>query len=152
MHGDAEATAVSALAPPRGAREDRGLSEDQADVPNVAVVLNRDLIFGSRVRNVLSTLGLQARFVANTEQFVAALAELQSTSAIGIIDMNGAVAWDTLKTALPQNDSKPPTLAFGPHVDIENRRLAKAAGISRIVSNGQFHREMSELIDRYRRR
>jgi hypothetical protein len=152
MHGDAETTAVSALAPPRGANEDKGLNEDQTDDPKVAVVLNRDLIFGSRVRNVLSTLGLQARFVTNTEQFVAALAELQSTSAIGIIDMNGAVDWDTLKAALPQNDAKPPTLAFGPHVDVENRRLAKGAGISRIVSNGQFHREMSELIDRYRRR
>lgn len=129
-----------------------GLSEDAEKTPSVAVVLNRDLLFGSRVRNVLSTLGLEARFVANTEQFVAALAALQGSSAIGIIDMNGAVAWDALKTGLQQIDAAPPTLAFGPHVDVENRRLAKDAGVSRIVSNGQFHREMRDLIDRYRRR
>jgi hypothetical protein len=101
---------------------------------------------------MLSTLGLEARFVANTEQFVAALASVQRAGAIGIIDMNGAVDWDALKAALRQNDAVPPTLAFGPHVDVENRRLAKDAGVSRIVSNGQFHREMRELVDRYRRR
>jgi hypothetical protein len=45
-----------------------------------------------------------------------------------------------------------PTLAFGPHVDIENRRAAKAAGVGRIVSNGQFHSDTAGLIERYRRR
>jgi hypothetical protein len=127
------------------------LSEASAKVPHVAVVLNRDLLFGSRIRDALATIGLEARFVANTEQFVAALEALQGSGAIGIIDMNSVVAWDTLKGALQRIESAPPTLAFGPHVDIENRRLAKDAGITRIVSNGQFHREMTELIDRYRR-
>jgi hypothetical protein len=152
MLRDTEATSVSALAPARDAHEERGLSEDKKDVPNVAVVLNRDLLFGSRVRSVLSTLGLEARFVANTEQFVAALTALKGASAIGIIDMNSVVAWDALKAALQEIDAAPPTLAFGPHVDVENRRLAKDAGVTRIVSNGQFHREMKELVDRYRRR
>ena len=44
-----------------------------------------------------------------------------------------------------------PTLAFGPHVDVEGRRAAKAAGVTRIVSNGQFHSDMAGLIERYRR-
>ncbi|MDF3015147.1 MAG: hypothetical protein K0R44_372, partial [Thermomicrobiales bacterium] len=44
-----------------------------------------------------------------------------------------------------------PTLAFGPHVDIEGRRAAKAAGVTRIVSNGQFHTDTVGLIERYRR-
>lgn len=127
------------------------MSEDHVEVAKVAVVLNRDLLFGSRIRGALATLDLEARFVSNTEQFVAALEALQGSGAIGIIDMNGAVAWNTLKGALQQIDTAPPTLAFGPHVDIENRRLAKDAGITRIVSNGQFHREMRELIERYRR-
>ncbi|MGH2614412.1 MAG: hypothetical protein ACRDJC_04175 [Thermomicrobiales bacterium] len=120
--------------------------------PRLAIVLNRDLMFGSRIRNALRVLALEARFVPDTGRFVAALAADPEQTAIGIVDMNGPVAWDTLKDALAGTANAPPTLAFGPHVDAESRRAAKAAGVSRIVSNGQFHRETVPLIDRYRRR
>ena len=119
----------------------------------LAVVLNRDLLFGSRIRSALASLGLEGRFVATTEQFVGALSEQPDSVAIGIIDMNGAVAWDSVREALAGAElGVVPTLAFGPHVDITSRRAAKAAGITRIVSNGQFHSEMAGLIERYRRR
>ena len=39
--------------------------------------------------------------------------------AIGIIDMNGAVSWDVIRDALSRGERGVPTLAFGPHVDIE---------------------------------
>jgi hypothetical protein len=71
---------------------------------------------------------------------------------IGIIDMNGIVDWATLQAALAHPKQTTPTLAFGPHTDVVNRRAAKAAGVSRIVSNGQFQMEMAALIDRYRKR
>lgn len=72
--------------------------------------------------------------------------------AIGIIDMNNSVSWDVIRDALSRaKGSLAPTLAFGPHVDIEARRAAKAAGVTRIVSNGQFHSDMFVLIERYRR-
>lgn len=120
--------------------------------PPLAVVLNRDLLFGSRIRNALTALGVEALFVASTEQFVTALNERRDATIIGIIDMNGAVSWDVLTAALANGDCElAPTLAFGPHVDAEGRRAAKAAGVSRIVSNGQFHADMAGLIDRYRR-
>ena len=121
--------------------------------PMLAVVLNRDLLFGSRIRSALTSLGLEALFVVSTEQFVSALDEKQGLAAIGIIDMNGAVSWDVLGAAFAREDGGlAPTLAFGPHVDVEGRRAAKAAGMTRIVSNGQFHADMAGLIDRYRRR
>jgi hypothetical protein len=117
------------------------------------VVLNRDLLFGSRIRGALKSLDLEARFVATTEQFVGALRQQPGSVAIGIVDMNGAVSWDVIREGLsaPNGDGVP-TLAFGPHVDVESRRAAKAAGVTRIVSNGQFHSEMASLIERYRRR
>ena len=71
---------------------------------------------------------------------------------LNVIDMNGAVSWDVIREALSRADGDVvPTLAFGPHVDIEGRREAKSAGVTRIVSNGQFHSDMAGLIDRYRR-
>ena len=120
--------------------------------PILAVVLNRDLLFGSRIRSALKSLGLDARFVSTTEQFVGALREQPEVVSIGIIDMNGAVSWNVIQEVLlgPDGD-RVPTLAFGPHVDVETRRAAKAAGVTRIVSNGQFHGDTAGLIDRYRR-
>jgi hypothetical protein len=129
------------------------MTESTGPVPTLAIVLNRDLLFGSRIRSALASLGLESRFVTTAEQFVAALSDEPGSVAIGIIDMNGAVSWDVISEARSQSDSGlAPTLAFGPHVDIENRRAAKAAGVGRIVSNGQFHSDTAGLIERYRRR
>jgi hypothetical protein len=128
------------------------MTEFTGQRPSLAVVLNRDLLFGSRIRSVLAGLGLEGRFVTTADQFVGALSEEPGSVAIGIIDMNGTVSWDVIRDALSKSQgSLAPTLAFGPHVDIEGRRAAKAAGVTRIVSNGQFHSDMSVLIDRYRR-
>jgi hypothetical protein len=129
------------------------MAELETQRPTRAVVLNRDLLFGSRIRSALKSLGLEARFVATTEQFVDALHEQPSSVAIGIVDMNGVVSWDVIREELSRpNGDGVPTLGFGPHVDSENRRAAKAAGMTRIVSNGQFHSDMVGLIERYRRR
>jgi hypothetical protein len=120
--------------------------------PTLAVVLNRDLLFGSRIRSALARLGLESRFVATAEQFAGALSQEPNSVAIGIIDMNGAISWDAISEAHSRGDTGlVPTLAFGPHVDIEGRRAARAAGVTRIVSNGQFHSDMAGLIERYRR-
>ena len=121
--------------------------------PTLAVVLNRDLLFGSRIRSALAALSLEGRFVSTAEEFVGALSEQPVSVAIGVIDMNGDVSWDVIREALSRAGADlAPTLAFGPHVDVEGRRAAKAAGVTRIVSNGQFHSDMAGLIERYSRR
>jgi hypothetical protein len=117
----------------------------------LALVLNRDLLFGSRIRSALTALGMQGKFVKDSKQFNAELVSNSTKIAIAVIDMNGPVEWEMLREGLGAREI-PPTLAFGPHVDIEGRRAAKVAGIDRIVSNGQFNREMMPLIERYRRR
>jgi hypothetical protein len=128
------------------------MTETTREGATLAIVLNRDLLFGSRIRRALAGLGLESRFVATAEQFVSALSQEPSSVAIGIIDMNGAVSWDVIRKApSPGRAGLAPTIAFGPHVDVEGRRAAKAAGVTRIVSNGQFHSDMAGLIERYRR-
>ena len=128
------------------------MTEPPAGEKNLAIVLNRDLMFGSRIRSALGILGLEARFVPDTEAFLTVMSIDGGAAAIGILDMNGMVDWDALSDGLSTSADAPPTLAFGPHVDVENRRAAKTAGITRIVSNGQFHGDTVSLIDRYRRR
>src|SRR5262249_22077530 len=110
-----------------------------------------DLLFGSRIRSALSALSLRGKFVSSSEQFATAMTSTGHEIAIAVIDMNGKVDWEIIREGLGATES-PPTLAFGPHVDVEGRRAAKRAGVSRIVSNGEFDREMVALLDRYRRR
>ena len=128
------------------------MTEPPAGEKNLAIVLNRALMFGSRIRSALGILGLEARFVPDTEAFLTVMSIGGESAAIGILDMNGMIDWTALSDGLSRSAVAPPTLAFGPHVDVENRRAAKAAGITRIVSNGQFHGDTVALIDRYRRR
>jgi FixJ family two-component response regulator len=121
-----------------------------ADAP-VVVVLNRDLMFGSRIRSAMATLGLQAVVKGDTGAFLEAARTLGDRAVIAIIDMNGKVDWEAIAVALRDDDALPPVLAFGPHTDVETRRAAKRAGVDRIVSNGQFHADMVGYVQRYRR-
>ena len=80
------------------------MTESTSPGPTLAIVLNRDLLFGSRIRSALASLGLEARFVSTAEQFVGALSEQAVLVAIGVIDMNGAVSWDVIREALSRAD------------------------------------------------
>ena len=115
------------------------------------VVLNRDLMFGMRIRQALQSLGYASRFAADTSGFVGLLREMEPPAALGVIDMNGQVDWALIRGV--KDDASVPTsiLAFGPHVDIDGRREAKAAGVDRLVSNGDFHRDTAGLLRRYAR-
>lgn len=117
----------------------------------VVVVLNRDLMFGSRIRSAMATLGLQAVVKGDTTAFLEAARTLGDRAVIAIIDMNGKVDWEIIATALAADDTLPPVLGFGSHTDVETRRAAKAAGVDRIVSNGQFNADMAGYVQRYRR-
>lgn len=116
----------------------------------MAVVLNRDLMFGSRIRSALASIGMAVVVKGDTSAFIAAARELGDRAVIAIIDMNGAVDWTAVQEALAVG-GLPPVLGFGSHTDVETRRAAKAAGVNRIVSNGQFHADMSGFVERYRR-
>ena len=122
-----------------------------ADEMPVVVVLNRDLMFGSRIRSALATLGLQVVVKGDTGVFLETARALGDRAVIAIIDMNGKVVWDAVASALREDGALPPVLGFGSHTDVETRRAAKAAGVDRIVSNGQFHADMVGYVQRYRR-
>ena len=126
------------------------MRDENAAGQAIAVVLNRDLMFGSRIRSALTSQRLAAQFARDTPQFIQLLETTEPAPVIGIIDMNSAVAWDDLREALARLDGRVPTVGFGSHLDIETRRAAKAAGVTRIVSNSEFHRDMTALISRYR--
>ncbi len=115
------------------------------------VVLNRDLMFGSRIRSTVRALGFEPLFTRDTGAFIERVRQLQPPAVLAILDMNGQVDWTLIGQLTAEPDLETPLLGFGPHVDVDNRRAAKAAGLVRIVSNGQFHADTAVLIERYAR-
>jgi len=68
---------------------------------------------------------------------------------LGLIDVNAGVDWNVVKSLMGGAGPGVPVLVFGSHLDVVGRRAAKAAGVTRVLSNGDFHRDMVTLVKRY---
>jgi len=110
------------------------------------VVLNRDVFFGARLTQLGRDLGYAVEIAADASTFQSRLSS--DSVMLGIIDINARPDWSVI-AGDPAETPRPPVLAFGPHLDVEGLRAAKAAGVTRVVSNGQFHRDAADLIRRY---
>ena len=128
-----------------------GQGGGEASEGSIVVVLNRDLMFGSRIRNALRSLGLAAVFAADTANFANLVRSSRPAPVLGVIDMNGEVDWQAVRGLKDDPAVDVPLIAFGPHVDVAGRRAAKAAGVDRLLSNGEFHRDTVGLLRRYAR-
>ena len=61
-----------------------------------------------------------------------------------IVDLRARGDWETMiRAAVARNL---PVVAFGPHVDAEGRQKAKAAGASRVLSNGNLARDLPIIL------
>ncbi|HLT21366.1 MAG TPA: hypothetical protein VKZ96_18060 [Thermomicrobiales bacterium] len=112
------------------------------------IALISDVFFGITVRNVARKMDFETIVVRE-------LGELGQTMAVYepdllIVDMTvpgeDDEAWEQIEDAI---ESGVRVLAFGPHREVELFRRAKEAGVTRVVANSQFHREMGPLIERY---
>lgn len=121
-----------------------------SESPGTVILLNRDLFSGVGIVNTIRAIGLLPIRVGDEIAFKSHLDARDPKAALGIIDLNGGIDWAILDASLAEPHC-PPVVAFGPHVDVEGRRAAKAAGVTRLISNGEFHREMAVVIERYAR-
>lgn len=121
--------------------------QDDSATGGRVVALSRDVFFGMRVRTVLRQLGHDLALVKTEDEATAAVSE--AAPQILLVDFNQPVDWNALRSVL---DGETPVLAFGSHTDVEGFRAAKGAGVSRVVSNGEFSRRLPELLEQYGRR
>lgn len=111
------------------------------------VVLMVDLFFSVTIRSTLRRLGFDAMLVSRVEQAVDRVAG--SDVRLIVVDgtaVRAAEAWQRLGQL---DEDGVPVLVFGPHKDVETLRAAKDAGVTRVVANSQFHRDMAALVERY---
>ena len=122
--------------PPRGAGE--------------VVVLNTDLFFGVKIGNQLKKQGYSVAFRKTTAEFAA---QTRAADAVlGLIDLNAEPDWAGISELVQEVGARTPILVFGSHLDVDGLRAAKSAGVRRVVSNGDFHQNMLELVARYARK
>lgn len=113
----------------------------------VIIAVVKDVFFGITVRNTIKRLNFEPQIIKSTGTLAETVAVYDPSLVIvdlQVIDEESA--WDSV-TATREMDI--PVLVFGPHKDVEGLRAAKQAGVSRVVANSQFHREMPVLIERY---
>ena len=115
------------------------------DSPRVAV-LSRDLFFGMRIRTTLRQMGYGVDIAQDASTYTEHLEGNGTPACLGLVDFNFPVDWDAVKGTLAAGV---PTIAFGPHKDVEGFRAAKQIGVTRVISNGEFSRSLPDLVARY---
>ncbi len=115
------------------------------------LLLNRDLMSGVAIANAAGQLGYRVERIATEQDLIDRLTTVPGTYALVILDMNLPLDFEPIAGLIDSGAELPPIIGFGPHVDIEGRREAKQAGLTRILSNGDFKRDMSTFITRYAR-
>ena len=111
--------------------------------------MNKDLFFGVTITNTLRTLGYSPITARSTTALDSAVTSNPESSLI-IIDISAVDDWDALKTIIDSAIGIP-SIAFGSHTNVEGLRAAKRIGLTRVFSNGEFHRTMGDTITRYAR-
>lgn len=125
--------------------------ETKSDLGEI-IVLNRDLFFGVKIGNILRGLGYRVVFAPTTEKFVHTLQASSADTVLGVIDMGVEIDWPAIAVLTKETGPGIPIIGFGSHLDVDGRRAAKVAGLTRILSNGEFHRDMVPLVERYARK
>ncbi len=114
------------------------------------LILNRDLFFGVRLRQALMADGWSPRILPSVDAVLSDLDE-RSDAGLVIVDMATNPDWAALVEGVRSRDAGLPILAFGAHRDVDQFRAAKAGGVTRVISNGDFHRDMTGVVRRYAR-
>lgn len=112
----------------------------------VAVI--SDLIFSSKIQGTGQALGLEVRVVGTCEALQEALD--QGAVRLVVVDMslNADIAPAALKLTAAHS-SKPPSVAFYPHVQQEWRQAAEDAGADVVMVRSQFSETLPQLMKKY---
>ena len=126
---------------------DELIRDDHGEDRGVILVLVPDVFFAVTVRNTIRRIGYDPHILKTTDDLVVSAGEHEAV--LAIVDLAAVSAdgeWGDIGDLVGDGL---PVLVFGSHKDVDGLRAARSAGVTRVVSNGQFHREMPELIERY---
>lgn len=105
-----------------------------------------DLMFGSRLEEVLGAAGHRVTRYSGEDMARAAVAESDLLVVdLGAEDFDGATLVESMR--MGRELEGVPALGFYAHVDQETRRRAEEAGFDRVVPRSRMAREASAVVD-----
>jgi hypothetical protein len=117
-----------------------GATPPLPDQPSV-LMLSRDLLFASRVKSAARAAGLNCRIASRFPD------EQADSIRLVILDLSTLAALaGELVLQCAQRCPTARLIAYGPHVQVDNLQAARQAGIATVMTNGQFSRELSQLL------
>jgi hypothetical protein len=103
----------------------------------IAVVT--DLFFAGRIQSAASAAHVPLQFIVDLDRLPDRIGGLV------LIDLEANVDVDEAIRAAKDRGS-PAVVAFGPHVDTERRKVARAAGADRVLAKSRFVTELPSLV------
>lgn len=112
------------------------------------LMLTQDLVFSSRVSGSATAAGTPLRVVRSGEELLRD-AEAQADLGLVILDLTtpGCDVAGILEH-LRQRQPPPKVVAYAPHVVRGALEQARAAGCDQVLTRGQFHRGIDQLLSR----
>jgi CheY-like chemotaxis protein len=112
-------------------------------------LLSNDLMFSSSLSGVGTRMGAALEVVATSEELLSRAAAKRFD--LAIIDLTTSQLDVADLLARLRQATHPPTsvIAYGPHVHAEKLAAARAAGCDAVLTRGQMHNQMPEIIGRY---
>lgn len=98
-----------------------------------------DLFFQSRIAAAARASGRRVRFVASEEAIDV------ERPALALVDLDAQADVMAMIGALKAR-AIDPVVAFGPHLDTENRKAARAAGADRVLAKSKFVEELPRMM------
>ena len=119
-----------------------------APVPKI-IILCSDILFLSKITGTSDQLGFSSCTAINDEQALQQISDERKQ--VILIDLNlPNLAWDRLSSILHAKPNEIPSnlvsIAFGPHVEPELFKKAKAAGCTQVLPRSQFSAQLPQLL------
>lgn len=112
-----------------------------------ALLVSRDLFFGSKITGTAAELGFHVAVEGNSATAALKAAEPACRCVILDLTLPGLCVSDVL-AALPAAH-RPAVIAFGPHVETARLEEARAAGCDEVFPRSRFSASLSSILMRY---
>ena len=122
----------------------------RADTRPPLAALVKDLFFSSKITEATRHLGLVALIEEDADAFEAAIREEHPGIALIDLGLRG-VDWVAAVRRLRSDPAFAtlPIVAFGPHMDLEARERALAAGCTEFLANSKIATDLAHVVARY---
>ena len=110
------------------------------------LLLSRDLTIQSAVQGTANHLGLRLTVCMSTEQLIEKVAQEPAGGVILDLETPKLDIREVVSRLRENHHPPARVIAFGPHVHESLLESAKQAGCDLVLSRGQFHRQMIEIL------